>query len=76
MIQIFFLLVTFLFVAPLKAQAYLDPGTGSYITQILIGFLAGSAYVTKVYWNQLKSTFSKFTHKTDTKPNDSKETKK
>lgn len=54
MIKILFLLTVFLFVAPMKAQAYLDPGTGSYITQVLIGFVAGGAYLLKIYWNKLK----------------------
>lgn len=73
MIKIFFLFLTFLFVAPSRAQAYLDPGTGSYVTQILIGFLAGSAYLLKVYWNQLKSFFS---NKKNKKQDDSTENEK
>ena len=33
------------------AYAYLDPGSGSYILQLLLGGIAGLAVVTKLYWN-------------------------
>jgi len=63
MIHIIFFLFVFLIVAPIKAQAYLDPGTGSYITQMLIGFIAGSAYLIKIYWGQLKEFIAKLKDK-------------
>lgn len=55
MIHILSGLILFLFVAVTPASAYLDPGTGSYIIQILIGFLVGGLYMAKVYWAQLKT---------------------
>lgn len=63
MIKTLLLLTVFLFVAPVKAQAYLDPGTGSYITQVLIGFIAGGAYLIKIYWGQLKDFVNKMKDK-------------
>lgn len=36
-----------------SALAYLDPGTGSMIIQILIGFLAGVALFFKNFWLKL-----------------------
>lgn len=50
-----FITITFLylFVAVKPAQAYLDPGTGSYITQLAIGFLVGGGYLIKVYWQRI-----------------------
>ena len=39
------------------AQAYLDPGTGSMILQILLGGLAGVAVVVKLYWTKIKRFF-------------------
>lgn len=33
------------------AHAYLDPGSGSYILQLLLGGFAGLAVVGKLYWN-------------------------
>ncbi len=41
------------------ALAYLDPGSGSYIIQILIGTLLGGFFAIKIYWRKLKSYFSK-----------------
>lgn len=34
------------------AYAYLDPGTGSMILQILLGGVAGVALVGKLYWHR------------------------
>ena len=42
-----------------NAFAYLDPGSGSYIIQILIGTLLGGFFAIKVYWRRLKAYFSK-----------------
>lgn len=49
-----------LFYGPLfERRAYLDPGSGSYILQILIGALLGAAFVIKVYWRKIKSFFGR-----------------
>ncbi len=40
--------------APKTAQAYLDPGTGSILLQILIGGAAGLGVVGKLYWHRLR----------------------
>ena len=45
-------------VFPLKIYAYLDPGSGSYILQVLLGTLLGASYLVKVYWGKIKSFFS------------------
>ena len=42
-----------------KAHAYIDPGTGSYIIQVVIGVLLGAAYALKVYWEKVRAYFSK-----------------
>ena len=39
--------------------AYLDPGTGSFIIQLLIGGIVGAGLLLKTYWGRLKSLFSK-----------------
>ena len=41
------------------AYAYLDPGTGSLVIQILIGALAGIGITLKIYWHRIKEKFSK-----------------
>jgi hypothetical protein len=43
---------------PLSAHAYLDPGTGSYIFQLLIAGLVGIGFVVKVYWKRIRSFFA------------------
>ena len=35
------------------AWAYLDPGTGSYILQILLGCLLGAAFTVKMFWRSI-----------------------
>ncbi len=36
-----------------KAQAYLDPGSGSFILQLLLAALVGSLFLVKSYWRKL-----------------------
>jgi len=35
------------------AHAYLDPGTGSYILQLLIGGLLGGLFAIGIFWKRL-----------------------
>lgn len=37
--------------------AYLDPGTGGMLIQIILGGVAGLAVAGKLFWHQLKSFF-------------------
>jgi len=39
--------------------AYLDPGTGSMIMQVLVFAVVAVGAFTKVYWNKIKGLFSK-----------------
>ena len=39
------------------AFAYLDPGTGGMLIQIILGGVAGLAVAGKLFWHQLKSFF-------------------
>ena len=39
----------------LPAQAYLDPGSGSLILQLVLSGVAGLILLLKVYWHKLKS---------------------
>ena len=41
----------------MKVLAYLDPGSGSMILQILAGGLAAVAVTAKLYWNKLLRFF-------------------
>jgi len=40
------------------AYAYLDPGTGSVIIQVIIAALVGVTITIKLYWEKLKIKFS------------------
>jgi hypothetical protein len=40
---------------PTKTFAYLDPGAGSSILQLLLAGLLGVLYVAKLYWVRIKS---------------------
>ena len=40
-----------------KAYAYLDPGSGSYIFQIIIAAAVGGLFVIKLYWGKLINFF-------------------
>ncbi len=39
------------------AHAYLDPGTGSMLLQLLLGGVAGALVVGKLYWSRVKEFF-------------------
>ncbi len=50
----------FEFLAPLaRERAYLDPGSGSILLQLVIAAALGAAFAVKVYWKKIKSAFSK-----------------
>ncbi|CAB1065081.1 hypothetical protein D1BOALGB6SA_9878 [Olavius sp. associated proteobacterium Delta 1] len=46
-----------------SAHAYLDPGTGSYMLQMVLAALFGALFAVKLFWNKiklfLKNLFSK-----------------
>jgi hypothetical protein len=37
------------------AMAYLDPGSGSYFFQLLLGAVLGCSFALKIYWRNLVS---------------------
>jgi hypothetical protein len=40
---------------PATASAYLDPGTGSMLLQLLVGGAAGAVVLVKLFWRRLLS---------------------
>ena len=48
-----------------EAHAYLDPGTGSYILQILIAGLFGALFMLKVFWGRIVVFFGKGSSKSE-----------
>lgn len=41
-----------------RAHAYLDPGAGTLIFQLLVGGVAGTATVLKLYWKKIRRSIS------------------
>ena len=42
-----------------NAYAYIDPGSGSIIVQMIIGTLIGAGVALKLYWQKIKMKFQK-----------------
>ncbi len=66
----YFLIMFYLILIPRLLYAYLDPGTGSYILQVIIAALLGVAFTIKIYWKKLKSFFSSLFSKRTGKDNE------
>ena len=41
-----------------SAYAYLDPGTGSYILQLVVGLFFGFLFLLKTFWLKIKLFFT------------------
>jgi hypothetical protein len=48
----------FLILTPWLAFAYIDPGTGSYVIQVVLAAVFGGLVVLKVFWGKIKSFFT------------------
>lgn len=51
------LLLVFVLSFTNSAFAYLDPGSGSYILQMLVAGILGSLYAIKLYWARIVNFF-------------------
>lgn len=60
--KIILLLPLFILSLQYPAWAYIDPGTGSYVIQIVIAAVVGGAFAIKAFWQKiitiLKNLFS------------------
>ena len=52
------LLTLFIFAAP--AYAYIDPGTGSLVIQMVIAGVAIAAFYLKRYWTKVKAFITRY----------------
>ena len=43
----------------LRPHAYLDPGSGSFLIQLLIAGLVGAGFLIKAYWKKIKGLFNR-----------------
>jgi hypothetical protein len=50
-----------LFLVPSDAYAYLDPGSGSFIIQIILAGIMGLMLMAKIYWKKIRGFFGKET---------------
>jgi hypothetical protein len=48
------LAVSFLVFTQGEAHAYLDPGTGSMLFQVLVGSILASLFAVKMFWHRIK----------------------
>lgn len=55
-----FLLSLYFFLYCTNSYAYLDPGTGSIILQIIAGALAGAFATVNLWWSKIKNVFKKY----------------
>jgi hypothetical protein len=56
---------------PLASQyAYLDPGSGSFLIQLLIAALLGGLFLLKAYWGKITTFFKRVTNKQNTTEDD------
>ncbi len=55
--QVLFVAALFSAVPVASAQAYIDPGSGSYIFQLIVAGALGAAFAVKVFWRRIWSFF-------------------
>jgi hypothetical protein len=55
--RILLLLTVVLLALPSTAHAYLDPGTGSYVLQLLLGTVLGGLLALGVFWRRVVAFF-------------------
>jgi len=57
--QVLAVAALFWLILPNEAYAYIDPGTGSYMFQMMIGFLVGGLFAAKLFWQRIRNFFSR-----------------
>jgi len=55
----FALFVLYFAMAAMPAHAYIDPGSGSFIFQVVVGGLLGAAFAIKTFWRRILGFFSR-----------------
>jgi hypothetical protein len=55
----------FFYYLMIKDDPYLDPGSGSFLIQLIIASLVGAAFVIRTFWSRIKSFFRRLFHKSD-----------
>jgi hypothetical protein len=47
------------FLSPVSALAYIDPGTGSYVIQLVIAAFVGAMFTLRIFWKKIIRFFKK-----------------
>ena len=55
---------------PTRSLYYLDPGSGSFILQILLAALLGAGFLVKTYWKKIIAFFRRQPSNPDDESND------
>ena len=63
------IVIYFVWMSETRVDAYLDPGSGSMLVQLLIGGVAGAAVIMKLGWERFKDMFRSSKAK-QTEPNE------
>ena len=58
-VQFILLILSAIVVLEKDAYAYIDPGSGSIMLQMLVAGLLGAAFTLKTYWRRIVSYFKK-----------------
>jgi len=45
--------------SPPGVYAYIDPGSGSYVVQVVLATILGGLFAVKIYWNKIKEFIGK-----------------
>lgn len=55
--SIFISIFVFLFIAPAKTHAYIDPGSGSYMLQFLLALIVGGSFALRAHLSSAVKSF-------------------
>jgi len=60
-----FCLLSFMFslLFPGRSYAYIDPGTGSYLWQLVIAGLLAASFSLKIFWRRIKAFLENYFNK-------------
>jgi len=54
-----FMAIGIVVLVPATASAYVDPGSGGLVIQVVIGAIVGVGVTCKLYWSRIRSFFSR-----------------
>jgi hypothetical protein len=69
LLKVSLLSIVGLLIFPIDAFAYIDPGAGSALMSVIVGFFVAVAIALKTYWYKLKGLFSGRSSRQKEEPN-------